>query len=244
MTCVLVTRARDDAERTAGKLRGLGFTPLISPVIEIVATGAAIPHDAFDAALATSARAIVHSGDRLAALSSLPFYVVGARTAQALEARGLRVAATAPDVAGLISMLQHGSPQRFLYLAGRDRKDDLETFLRMSGREVTTIETYEARAAPALSDEAIAALSRGEVGAVLHYSTRSAAIFLELARNAPLSVDRSARNDGSLPLWVVGVAHLALSEDVARILRNASRADVRVASSPDEKSLLEMLKSP
>lgn len=241
MTRVLVTRARDDAERTAEKLRRLGFAPLISPVIEIAATGAAIPRDMFDAALATSARAIAHAGDGLDALASLPSYVVGARTAQAAEKRGLRVAATAPDVAGLISILRERPCKRFLYLAGRDRRDVLERFLREEGRSVSTVETYEARAAQMLSDEAIDALARGEIGAVLHYSARSATIFLELARaagdKAPSLPGAKRRNndDG-------GVLHLALSEDVARPLRDAGCAQLRVAPAPDEESLLRLLR--
>lgn len=259
MRRILVTRARDDAERTAEKLRRLGFAPLISPVIEIVPTGAAIPREAFDAALATSARAIALAGESLDELASSPFYVVGAKTAEAAQRRGLRVAATAPDVAGLIDILREGtSPQRFLYLAGRDRRDDLERFLRESGHDVSTTEVYEARPAHALSGEAIEALSRGEIAAVLHYSARSATIFVELARAAaslrgarrrstPDSLAApgllcSARNDEAPPACEGGVAHLALSEDVARVLRHAGCADVRVAQAPDEERLLLALR--
>lgn len=271
MTRVLVTRARNEAERTAEKLRRLGFTPLISPVIEIVATGATIPRETFDAGLATSARAIRHAGEGLDGISSLPFYVVGARTAQAAEQRGLCVTAQAPDVEGLIAMLRESplptlssptrkeeparpdrstretpiasapspaergrdweavSPFRFLYLAGRDRKDKLERCLYESGHRITTVETYEARAARSLSDEALAALSRGEITAVLHYSARSAAIFLELASDLP-------------PSGGASVTHLALSEDIARVLRDADCVDVRVARAPDEEQLLRALR--
>ena len=58
MTRVLVLRAREDAERTASRLRAMGFTPLLSPVLEIVGTGAAIPRGPFDAVLATSAKGL------------------------------------------------------------------------------------------------------------------------------------------------------------------------------------------
>lgn len=239
MTRVLLTRARDDAERTAEKLRRMGVAPVISPVIEIAATGAKIPDAAFDAALATSARAIAYAGNDLSKLASLPFYVVGARTKRAAEAHGLQVAASAPDVAALVSRLRkafaplpvgEGAAARFLYLAGRDRRDELEAFLREGGHDVSTIEVYEARAARALTDAAIATLKSDEDAVVLHYSARSAKIFLELANAAPLSL----RHAGAL--------HLALSEDVARSLRDAGCANVRVAAEPNEDSLLQLLR--
>ena len=81
MTRVLVLRAREDAERTASRLRAMGFTPLISPVLEIVGTGAAIPRGPFDAVLATSAKGLefcVEPGG----LRTLPLNAVGARTVQ------------------------------------------------------------------------------------------------------------------------------------------------------------------
>ena len=233
MRRVLVTRAREDAERTAEELRRRGFAPLIAPVLEIVATGAAIPAENFDAILATSARAIRYAGEGLATLRA-PFFVVGAKTAQALEARGAQAEASAPDVAALTALLQSrfAAPSRFLYLAGHDRKDDLESFLRARGHAATIVETYEARAASALGSEAAAALAADEIDAVLHYSARSASIFLTLADAAGAPATLRAR-----------VAHLALSEEVARVLRAAGCAEIRVAAAPDQASLLAALEA-
>jgi uroporphyrinogen-III synthase len=231
MRRVLVTRARDEAEGAARHLRALGFEPLISPLTEIVATGAPIPPAGdFDAALATSARAFRHARE-FGTLASLPFHVVGARTAEAAKARGLRVAATAPDAAGLIARLEQAPrPTRFLYLAARDRRDELERALREAGHAVTTVETYEARAVSSLTSEALDAFARGEIVAALHYSPRSADIFLSVAASSSLPGARET------------TTHLALSERVARVLREAGCADVRVARAPDEASLLEALR--
>jgi len=233
MRRVLVTRAREDAERTAEELRRRGFAPLIAPVLEIAAIGAAMPAENFDAILATSARAIAHLGEGPEALDA-PFFVVGAKTAQALVARGAHVEASAPDVAALTELLRSrfAAPSRFLYLAGHDRKDDLESFLRARGHAATIVETYEARAASALDQQAAAALAADEVDAVLHYSARSAAIFLALADAAGAPATLRAR-----------VAHLALSEEVARVLREAGCAEIRVAAAPDHQSLLAALEA-
>lgn len=232
MRRVLVTRAREDAERTAEELRRRGFAPLIAPVLEIAATGAPIPAETFDAVLATSARAIQFV-EGLAALRA-PFFVVGGKTAQALSARGAQVEASAPDVAALTLLLgaRFSAPARFLYLAGHDRKDDLESFLRARGHAATVVETYEARAAAALAEEARAALAAGEMEAALHYSARSASIFLALADAAGVPATLRAR-----------VTHFALSEDVARVLRAAGCANVRVAAAPDQASLLAALEA-
>lgn len=232
MRRVLVTRAREDAERTAEELRRRGFAPLIAPVLEIAATGAPIPTETFDAVLATSARAIQFV-EGLAALRA-PFFVVGGKTAEALSARGAQVEASAPDVAALTLLLgaRFAAPARFLYLAGHDRKDGLESFLRARGHVATVVETYEARAVAALGQEACAALSAGEMEAALHYSARSASIFLALADAAGVPATLRAR-----------VTHLALSEDVARVLRAAGCANVRVAAAPDQASLLAALEA-
>jgi uroporphyrinogen-III synthase len=228
---VLVTRARDDAERTAEKLRRLGHEPILAPVTEIVAAGAAIPRETFDAALATSARALRHAGADVGTLADVPVFVVGARTTEAARARGLHVEASAGDVAALIALLRarFPSPRRLLYLAGRDRKDALEEFLRASGHEARVVETYRAQAAALFCEEALAALSRGEIDIVLHYSARSSALFLALTK------------DRVEPRRIAEIAHLALSEDVARVLREAGCANVRAATAPEEESLLDML---
>ncbi len=53
---VLVTRALDEAMRTAASLAALGHTAILSPVLEIVPTGAEWPAGVVDGVLATSAR--------------------------------------------------------------------------------------------------------------------------------------------------------------------------------------------
>ena len=226
MTRVLVLRAREDAERTASRLRAMGFTPLLSPVLEIVGTGAAIPRGPFDAVLATSAKGLefcAEPGD----LRTPPLHAVGARTAQIARELGWRPDLVAGDARGL-SPLIHGRyerPARFLYLAGRDRQNELETGLRAAGHDVTVVETYEARAVTALAPAALEALAKGEIAAALHYSRRSAEIFVKLARDAGLA-ER------------LNIDHLALSRDAASPLPSA-----RIAERPDEEHLLRLLRN-
>lgn len=232
MRRVLVLRAQEDAERTAQKLRALGFEPIVSPVIDIVATGAAIPGGKFDAILATSAKGLQHVAGDAHALRAAPLHLVGVRTAQIAERLGWRPDLAASNAGALLAVLQafYATPARFLYLAGRDRQDELEAGLRAAGHAVTVVETYEARAARALSGEALDALARAEIDAALHYSTRSAEIFLGLAHDAGLAGKLRA------------VTHLALSQEIAAPLERAACGRVLSAERPDEAHFLRLLR--
>ena len=119
-------RARDDAARSAARLRRLGFAVARLPAIEIVALAYTPERKRYDAVVAASDKAFVAdvSVDRAS-----PLYVVGARTARAAEARGWRLAApSAPDSRRLAEILKGAMPRAaaVLYLAGRDRKPAIE----------------------------------------------------------------------------------------------------------------------
>jgi uroporphyrinogen-III synthase len=208
----------------------MGFEPVLSPVLEPARLEVSLPEGPFDAVLATSAKGV----EGLAPpkrLRETPLHAVGARTAKAAEAQGWRTYIVAGKAAALLALLKarYRAPARFLYLAGRDRKDDLESGLRAAGHEVVVVETYEAGAAKALSAEALAAIAAGEVAAVLHYSRRSAEIFLALAREAGILARLRE------------VPQLALSADVAAPLERELGVKPLVAAAPDESELLGLL---
>jgi len=208
----------------------MGFASVLSPVLEIVATGAEAPAEDFDAVIVTSARALEH-GDQPESLRRLPLFAVGARTAALAERRGWRVAGVAPESAALLPVIFERRPflRRLLYLAGRQRRETLETALRQAGREVFALETYEAREAAALSDEAAEGLARGELSAALHYSPRSAEIFVRLVMRDNLVTAARA------------LAHFAISAETAAGLGPLSAPRMLVAESPDEDALLRRL---
>ncbi len=228
---VLVTRAQEDAARTAARLRELGHEPILSPVLHVAPTGAALPHEVFDAVLATSAHAFEGVGTPPHAWEGAALLVVGARTAERARAAGFGEAeAVAPDVVTLLAAMDERFPEpfRFLYLAGRDRKSDLETGLRARGHEVVIVETYEAQAAPAFTVEARAALEAGAVDAALHYSRRSAVLFCRLVVEAGLEAPAAK------------AVHLAISADAAAPLQ-ARGWPARIAATPEEEALLALL---
>ena len=222
---VALFRAREDAERSAARLRRLGFSAAILPAVEAIALPFDMPEAGFDAVVATSAKAFMQEAK---APPAAPLYAVGARTARAAVARGWALAARpAPNVARLVETLKARlSPgARLLYLTGRDRKFVLEAALEPRFA-LDVVETYEARARDAWSPaEARALLS---CGAALHYSRRSAELAARLADEAGAAEDfRRLR-------------HICLSADVAAPLA-ARGADAEVARSPHEASLFALL---
>jgi uroporphyrinogen-III synthase len=221
--------------RTAEQLVARGHHPTVSPVLEVAATNAAWPHGVVDALIATSAQAFdllklepewpLPEAKRL-----LPLFLVGGRTAEAARARGFTgPMVVAPDAQELAKMIlyRRALPHRRVYIAGRDRKPDLETCLNEAHLGVATLEVYEARAATHFTQDAAESLAAGTVDAVLHFSRRSAEIFLKLAETAGLA---------TAPLQ-----HMAISSDAAQPLRDAGLPYISVAAEPNEEAVLALL---
>ena len=232
---ILVTRARDEAIRTAEKLAALGHQSLLSPVLEMASTGMQWPHGVTDAVLATSAQAF-ELADFAPEWPSpevrrlLPLFLVGGKTLEAARQHGFAgeavLAADAKELARIVTAEIQAS-KRLLYLAGRDRKSDLEIGCQETGIDIVVVEIYEACAAERLSCEATAAIIKGEVDAVLHYSRRSAEIFLMLAQAAGID-----------PIFL---HHMAISADAAAPLQAAGMFLVAIAAEPNEQALLALL---
>jgi uroporphyrinogen-III synthase len=231
-------RPAEQAAETAAALAVMGYEAVISPVLEIAATGAAWPAQAVDCLIATSARAfealsIEPDFPTLETRRLLPLFVVGETTLAAARTAGFFGPATvAPDVQHLVPLLlPHLRPGICgLYLAGHERKPDLETACAEANTPLQIVETYRAAPAPRLSDEARAVLDEGSVGAALHYSRRSTAIFLEL-------MEAEGFDPASLK-------HVAISEDAASPLRahDLSHLRVCVAASPSESDMFDLLR--
>ena len=219
-------RAAEDAEASARALFERGFEAAPAPATEIAATGAEPPAQRFDFVVATSAKAFVHATPAvIAAARDLPLHVVGEKTAETARLAGLAAQTIAPDVAALIAALD-GLAGRALYLAGRDRRPELETAL---GPAATPLVVYEARARESWGAEEIDAVSKAS--AALHYSARGAALAVELARAAGLSA-AFAR-----------MPHVCLSARAADPLRDSGAKRVLWPAAPDEPHLFDTLET-
>lgn len=217
---VLVTRARDDAARTAARLAGLGHEAVIAPLIAIVPAEGVVPDGVFDAVLATSVHALTFVARLPPALSGATWLVVGERLGDALAMRGWGTPeAVTRDVTALIAAIDERYPEpfRFLYLAGRERKPDLERGLRARGHELVAVETYATESIDRWD------VDLRSVDVVLHYSRRSAERFASAASEAEK------------------LHHIAISADAAAPLL-AQGWGVGIAATPDEDAMLAMLR--
>ncbi len=229
---VLVTRPRFDAARTAEKLAARGHEALIDPVIEIEP----LPFDAaasgISALVFTSANAVRVAAAQ-AMLKQVPVIAVGERTAEAAGESGFAIAGVAAgDVKTLGELIaaKLSAGQKVLHLAGEDRAGDLPGFLSRNGITVETRIVYRAGASENLKPETVRALKEGRIGAVLHYSERSAANFVRLVEKAGLSeFARKAR-------------HYCISPAAASPLASLG-AQATAASTPSEAALLDLIRT-
>jgi uroporphyrinogen-III synthase len=235
---LLVTRPEPDGERTAAALRGRAHDVVLAPLLRIeTIQDAEIGGGPWSALVITSANAVhaIEAHARRAALSGLPVFAVGRRTAAAARAAGFSdVMAAGGNVRELAaSICQRARPggAPLLYLAGEDTSGDLAGDLAAQGLTARAVVVYRAVKAGRFPPAAGAALAAGEIEGVLHFSGRSAEAYIECARAAGL-LDPALQ-----PL------HYCLSRQVAAPLLAAGAGRVRIAPHPDEAALLELVDS-
>lgn len=230
---VLVTRPEPDGERTAAALRARGCEAMLSPLLRVEPVAAELG-DGWDALALTSANAAraLAGHPRLTSLRALPLYAVGDRSAEAARAQGFTHVTSADGNAGdlvrlMTAQLRPGA--LVLYLAGEDRAADLAGDLAAAGIEVQLRVVYRAVAVPQFTAEVCAALAAGRLDGVLHFSRRTAAIYVECAAQAGLSVPALAP------------VQYCLSRQVAEPLAAAGAQAIRVAARPAEAALIELV---
>jgi uroporphyrinogen-III synthase len=226
----LVMRPERQARSTAARLEAAGHKAIVAPVLSVEIDPSPPRSTAVNAIIVTSINAV----DALApaGLPAVPVFAVGGRTCAALERSGFTHVTGAPDAAALAQIIARTmAPAPLLFVAGRDRKVELEASLARAGFRIEVWEAYRAVAVGSLPEPARAALSGRYVDVVLHYSRRSAETALTLVRSAGLEREFAA------------VLHLCLSADVAEGLESLAQRRIDVAARPDEDALMDALDS-
>lgn len=172
---VLLTRPRDQADRTASMLRDEGADPIVIPTIEIVAPVDFTPLDRALAELETyawvaftSENGVHRTWDRLTssgkdarAFGRSKFAAIGPGSAAALKEHGLTADVVAKEShgEGLAQTLLDamGSTRgRVLVLRAKEAREVLPEILRAAGCVVDVVTVYETK--PALGAQSIATL--------------------------------------------------------------------------------------
>ena len=190
MRSVLVTRPEPGASATAKRLAAMGFSPVLLPLTEIVATPPPA-HAPCDAVVVTSANALrCAPAGYLAGLAAKPLFAVGAATAAAARAAGFAdiaiAAGTAVDLAALIGREAQPGAQ-LLHLAGRDRTAGFEAALRQDGFAVEIVETYAAEELFHSGGFIRERLNDAALWGALAFSERGGALLARLAGREGLS---------------------------------------------------------
>ncbi len=245
---VLLTRPSPDNAASGEALRARGFEVLLAPMLRFEPVPFADDPDAdYQAVIVTSANALraVEAALAQSALRKLPLFAVGEHTASVARELGFaNVIVAGGDAAALrdrvLESVRAKEPKKapnkqlkntrpLLYLAGAELSRDLAGELAQHGLEVVTQTTYRMVAVATLPRAVCDAFARDDVDAVLHYSRRSAAAFLEAVRNEGIEISALA------------VPQCCISANVAAVLHEAGAAQVKVAASADEKALFEAL---
>lgn len=229
---LLVTRPQGDGERTAALLRARGHAVELAPLLRIEPLDFELPDISWRAVVMTSANAAraVARHPRREALTALEAFTVGRHTGDAARAAGFRTVHSAggdkDDLADLLRARAGAGSAPLLYLAGEDRAGDLAADV-----PVVTVIAYRALKVERFPPAVAAALARGALDGVLHFSARTAQAYLDCAARERILEHALAP------------VHFCLSRQVARPLSAAGAAAVRIAARADEAAMIELVGS-
>jgi uroporphyrinogen-III synthase len=220
VTAILIVRPEPGAGETAARAAALGLEAVVAPIFTIRPLPWEPPHPNYaQAVMLTSANAPRLAGPGLAAVTALPCYAVGERTA--IEARNAGfddVKVGGGDGEQLMALMARDGVTSAFHLCGREHKE-----LHRRGLLLTRRIVYAADAVERLPAAAAAALAAGAL-ALLH-SPRAANQFALLV------------NDAGLGRAAIRIA--AISEGAAEAA-GAGWRQKAVSRLPSDEALLEL----
>jgi len=191
---VLITRPEREATTLASALIERGHTPVVAPLFRLEILQ---PPPGFAEALAACQTVLLTSANGARALAEAseqrgkPIIAVGDTTASTAEGLGFSAVVSATgDGAALAALVRRGlEPAKgpLVHVSGKDVALDLAQELAADGFEVKRFALYDAREETALPDSARAALAAHALDAATFFSSRAAATFAKLVRDAGLA---------------------------------------------------------
>ncbi len=220
----------DDAAATGARLKELGHTALIAPLLTVhFQGGPALDLGGVQGVLATSANG-VRALARRTPRRDLPVYAVGPQTAAAAREAGFtHVESADGDAFALAKAVPRWATPgagALLHATGGEGAGRLAASLGADGYEVRTVVLYEVMAAAVLPQEVARALSQTALDAALFFSPRSARVFAQCVAASGLA-------DAC-----TGLDAVCISEAAAKALSPLVFRAVRIASRPNQEDLL------
>jgi len=196
---VWITRAQPGAAATADRVRALGHTPIVAPLLDVRELGEGPPDLGGVAALAFTSANAVRAFARRTPDRSLRVFAVGAATARAAREAGFRrVLSSDGDVAALargIAARRRELKGVILHPGAAEPAGDLEGELSAAGLEARRLDLYET-APSVLSDADMAATSAARTALV--HSPKAGRILAQHLKDRPnpdltvLAISRAA----------------------------------------------------
>lgn len=179
---LLVTRPLAGGARFAGAFRsrfGADWPVILSPLINIVPTGAALP--AADAYVFTSEQAVF----AIAPAPGKPAFCVGPRTAEAARLAGFDAISGPGDAAGLWRLILAEAPEgQLVHPRGAEVAMPIAALLQDAGLDISEVVVYE-QAPLAPTGEACAALAAEHDLLIPLFSPRAARVFAQMLETLP-----------------------------------------------------------
>lgn len=228
---VLITRPEPGARETARRVRGLGYRPILAPLLEIRSVGPALPPCGHVQAI------IVSSANAIPALPAthqhLPLLAVGDATAARARAAGFtRVSSADGDATALAKLAAGVCEPRLgplLFVCGKSQGAALAGDLRARGFSVLRRAVYDAAPVERLPHAARQALLSGGLSAALFYSAETARNCVRLIRGERL--DETVRK----------VDALAIGAPTAMALQALPWRRTCIAARPNQEAMLALL---
>ncbi|MFZ4763077.1 MAG: uroporphyrinogen-III synthase [Alphaproteobacteria bacterium] len=228
---VLLTRPLLQSQAMAAKLLPAGIVTLICPMTTIKPISFSLePEQIFQGIILTSGRAVQLFSQQYPQFQALPLYIVGQKTALIAQQNGYQhIKIIAHNVAELVQWLQLQPEIRqahLLYVSGQEITADL-CILLQEYCVVQQLAVYKAEAIEALPDVIKSALCDHSLEAVLFFSARAAAIFMQLVQ----------------PEWLGHVTAIAISKQLQEKLlaQPAPWQSVLVPIEQSEEGMLSLL---
>jgi len=230
---VLVTRAWEDARRTADALAGRGHEAVVAPMSEIRQFETAEPDLAnVQAILATSSNGVRAFASRCTR-RDIRMLTVGESTAATARSAGFaNVSSADGDSAALAAMIRRAlnpAAGALLHVTGRGRGAGLRRELADAGFECRIWELYDVMPDGAFPDRVIEAFRRDAIDAILVLSPESGRILA------------GALRAGGVASKCERVIACCISESAAEKIQDIEFGSIRIAERPTLDAVLAIL---